>query len=75
MSIGDNPYFLGDFSLTDVALVPRFLKMESFGVLPASSLPRLSAWLQKMKERPSVKASSAGVFSPLAAPFFLRPPR
>jgi len=70
-----NRYFVGDFSLTDVALVPRFLKMDSFGVLPASPLPRLSAWLQKMKERPSVKASSAGVFSPLAAPFFLHPPR
>jgi glutathione S-transferase len=55
-AIGDNPYFLGDFSLADIALVTRFLRMESFGVLPASSLPRLSAWLQRMKERPSVKA-------------------
>jgi hypothetical protein len=30
--------------------------MESMGVLPDASLPRLGAWLGRMKERPSVKA-------------------
>lgn len=55
-AIGSRLYFMGDFSLLDIALVPRFLRMESFGVLPASSLPRLGAWLERMKERPSVKA-------------------
>jgi glutathione S-transferase len=30
--------------------------MESYGALPVPGLPRLSAWLQRMKERPSVKA-------------------
>lgn len=54
--IGDKPYFIGDLSLLDIALTTRFLRMESFGVLPTPSLPRLSAWLQRMKERPSVKA-------------------
>ena len=54
--IGDKPYFMGDFTLLDVALATRFLRMESFGVLPTPSLPRLGAWLQRMKERPSVKA-------------------
>jgi len=46
-----------EFTLLDIALVPRFLRMESFGVLPATSIPRLGAWLQRMKERPSVKAN------------------
>ena len=55
-AIGSGPYFMRDLSLLDIALVPRFLRMENFGVLPASSLPRLGAWLQRMKERPSVKA-------------------
>jgi glutathione S-transferase len=54
--IGEKPYFMGDLSLLDIALITRFLRMESFGVLPTPSLPRLSAWLQRMKERPSVKA-------------------
>lgn len=55
-ALGDKPYFLGDMSLTDIDLLPRFLRMESYGAIPTPSLPRLNAWLQKMKERPSVKA-------------------
>ena len=55
-ALGDRPYFMGGFTLLDIALVPRFLRLDSFGVLPAPSLPRLGAWLQRMKERPSVKA-------------------
>jgi len=55
-ALGNQPYFLGDLSLTDIAIVPRALRMESYGALPAPSLPRLGAWLQRMKSRPSVKA-------------------
>ena len=55
-ALGERSYFLGDISLTDIDILPRFLRMESYGALPASSLPRLSAWLQRMKARPSVKA-------------------
>jgi len=54
--IGDQGYLAGDFSLLDAALIPRFLRLEGFGVLPDSSLPRLGKWLQRMKERPSVRA-------------------
>ena len=49
-------YFLGALSLTDIDVLPRFLRMESYGALPGPGLPGLSAWLQRMKERPSVKA-------------------
>ena len=49
-------YFLGALSLTDIDVLPRFLRMESYGALPAPGLPRLSAWLQRMKARRSVKA-------------------
>jgi glutathione S-transferase len=55
MDLGDKPYFLGDFSLTDIAIVPRALRMEAYGALPAPSLPHLNAWLERMKARPSVK--------------------
>ena len=55
-ALGDKPYFLGELSLTDIDLLPRFLRMETYGALPTASLPRVSAWLQRMKERPSVKA-------------------
>lgn len=55
-ALGDKPYFLADFGLTDIAIIPRCLRMESYGAMPAPTLPSLNAWLQRMKERPSVKA-------------------
>jgi glutathione S-transferase len=55
-ALGEKTYFLGEISLTDINIVPRFLRMESYGALPSTSLARLSAWLQRMKERLSVKA-------------------
>ena len=30
-ALGDKPYFLGEISLTDIDLLPRFLRMESYG--------------------------------------------
>lgn len=53
--IGDQPYLLGDFSLVDADLLPRFTRLEGFGVLPDPSLPRLGKYLDRMKARPSVK--------------------
>jgi len=55
-ALGDKAYFLGDLSLADIAILPRLLRMESYGALPSPSLPRLGAWLVRMKERPSVQA-------------------
>lgn len=54
--IEEQPYLAGDFSLLDADLIPRFLRLEGFGVLPDPSLPRVGRWLQKVKERPSVRA-------------------
>ncbi len=54
--LGDQRYLLGDFSLVDADLIPRFTRLEGFGVLPDPSLPRLAAYLERMKARPSVKA-------------------
>ena len=53
--LGDKEYLLGDFSLVDADLIPRFTRLEGFGVLPDPSLPRLTRYLARMKERPSVK--------------------
>jgi len=53
--IGDQPYLAGDFSLVDAALIPRFTRLEGMGVLPDATLPRVGAWIKRMKERPSVK--------------------
>ncbi len=53
--LDEQPYLIGEFSLTDAALIPRFLRLQGFGVLPDSGLPRLSRYLQRMKARPSVQ--------------------
>ena len=57
LELGDKPYLLGEFSLVDVDIFPRFQRMESFGVMPSPSLPRLSAWYERMKQRASVRAT------------------
>ena len=54
--IGDQQYLMGDFSLVDADLIPRFTRLEGFGVLPDPSLPRLGKYIERMKTRPSVKA-------------------
>jgi glutathione S-transferase len=54
--LGEQHYLAGNFSLTDAALIPRFIRLEGFAVLPDPMLPRLSKYLQRMKGRPSVKA-------------------
>ena len=55
-ALGDKEYFLGAFSLTDIDLWPRVGRLEDYGALPSPELPRLGAWIQRMKARPSIKA-------------------
>lgn len=54
-ALGDKPFFLGDYSLTDIAMLPRIPRMEQYGVLPSASLPKLTAWFERMKQRPAVQ--------------------
>ncbi len=54
--LGEQQYLLGDFSLVDANLIPRFTRLEGFGILPDPSLPRLGKYMERMKARPSVKA-------------------
>lgn len=54
-ALGNQPYLAGNFTLADAALIPRFIRLEGFGVLPDPALPCLRTYLQRMKDRPSVK--------------------
>ncbi|HVO93092.1 MAG TPA: glutathione S-transferase family protein [Terriglobales bacterium] len=56
VELGEQDYLMGDFSLVDADLIPRFTRLEGFGVLPDSSLPRLARYMERMKARPSIKA-------------------
>jgi len=53
--IGDKPYLVGDISLVDVAIVPRFLRLHQWKFVPTPALPKLSGWFNRMIARPSVK--------------------
>ena len=54
--IGDQSYLVGDFSLVDAALIPRFIRLEGFDVLPDISLPQLASYVERMKQRSAIKA-------------------
>jgi glutathione S-transferase len=54
--LADQDYLIGDFSLVDADLLPRFTRLEGFGVLPDPALPRLTKYLERVKARSSVKA-------------------
>ena len=54
--IGEKSCLVGDFSLLDAALIPRFIRLEGLGVLPDKSLPRLASYVERMKQRSAIKA-------------------
>jgi glutathione S-transferase len=54
--LGDQQYLVGDFSLVDADLMPRFTRLEGFGILPDPALPCLAKYLERMKARPSIQA-------------------
>lgn len=54
-ALGDKPFFLGDYSLTDIAILPRVPKIEQYGALPNDVLPKLNKWFERMKQRPAVQ--------------------
>ena len=56
-ALGDKLFFLGDYSLTDIAMLPRFPRLEHYGVLPSAALPKLTAWFERMKQRPAVQTA------------------
>jgi glutathione S-transferase len=54
-ALGEKSFFLGDYSLTDIAMLPRFPRLEQYGVLPSAQLPKLTTWFERMKQRPTVQ--------------------
>lgn len=53
-ALGEQPFFLGSFGLTDIDVWPRFVLMEAYAVLPHPAFPRLNGWLERMKSRLSL---------------------
>ncbi len=49
-------YLVGEFSLADVAFIPRVLILHQLGVEVESRLQNVQAWIARLRERPSVRA-------------------
>lgn len=54
-ALGDKPYFLQTFGLTDIGLWPRLSRIEEYGAVESPKLSRLRGWLQRMNLRSSVQ--------------------
>ena len=48
----EGPYLVGDFTLVDVAFVPRLPLLSTLGVEVPTELGRVSAWLERLRARP-----------------------
>jgi glutathione S-transferase len=53
--LGDRDWFVGDFSLADIALAPHLRSAAFMGHPPGAKHPALSRWLERVSERPSVR--------------------
>lgn len=59
--IGDNPYVAGDeISIADLMLAPHleYFSISPEGVTVLAPYPRLTAWLKRIQERPSMRNTS-----------------
>ena len=48
-------YLVGEFSLADIAFVPRVLILSQLGVEIDAARHNLGAWLARLRERPSIR--------------------
>ena len=53
--LGDREWFLGSFSLVDIALTPHLRSAAFMGYPPGEKHPALAAWLARGAARPSLK--------------------
>jgi maleylacetoacetate isomerase len=49
-------YLVGEFSLADIAFVPRVLLLPRLGVELDARLRHVPAWIERLRQRPSVKS-------------------
>jgi glutathione S-transferase len=55
-ALAGKEYLAGEFSLADIAFVPRVLILSQLGIELDSRLHNVAAWIARLRERPSVQA-------------------
>ena len=56
MQFGGKEYLVGQFSIADIAFVPGVLILSRLGVEVDPRLRQVPGWIERLRERPSVKA-------------------
>lgn len=54
-ALGDKPYFLGTFGMTDINLWPRLSRLGEFGAISPAKSPMLTGWIDRMGAQPAVQ--------------------
>ncbi len=59
-------FLANQFSVADIAFVPRVLVLHDLGIEPGQNRPNVEAWMRRMLERPSIQSLEGVTIEPLA---------
>ena len=50
-------YLAGDYSLADITYIPFFCRLQRYQTTIGNDLPHVKAWMERLLERPAVRAT------------------
>ena len=53
----EREYLAGDYSLADITYIPFFCRLQRYQTTIGSELPHVKAWMQRLLDRPAVRAT------------------
>lgn len=53
----DKHYIVGEYSLADITYIPFFCRLQRYQASIGDDLPHVKAWMERLLERPMVKAT------------------
>jgi glutathione S-transferase len=53
----EREYIAGDYSLADITYIPFFCRLQRYQTTIGSDLPHVRAWMERLLERPTVRAT------------------
>ena len=53
----EREYLAGEYSLADITYIPFFCRLQRYQTTIGSDLPHLKAWMQRLLDRPAVRAT------------------
>lgn len=53
----EREYLAGEYSLADITYIPFFCRLQRYQTTIGSELPHVKAWMQRLLDRPAVRAT------------------